>query len=53
MGTMPALNQALADRNEPKDVIHHNDRGVQYISIRYTDKMAACDVIDYLKEQCE
>ena len=23
-----ALNQAIADRNNPKDVIHHSDRGV-------------------------
>ena len=36
---MAALNQAIADRNSPKDVIHHSDRGVQYLSIRYTDKM--------------
>jgi len=40
-----ALNQAIADRNHPKDVIHHSDRGVQYLSIRYTDKMADCGVI--------
>ena len=45
MGTMAASNQALADRNKPKDVIHHSDRGVQYLSIRYTDKMADCGVI--------
>ena len=45
MGTMAALNQALADRKKPKDVIYHSDRGVQYLSIRYTDKMAACGVI--------
>ncbi|MGP9711720.1 IS3 family transposase, partial [Psychrobacter sp. AOP29-E1-7] len=42
---MAALNQAIADRNYPKDVIHHSDRGVQYLSIRYTDKMADCGVI--------
>ncbi|WP_289047818.1 IS3 family transposase [uncultured Psychrobacter sp.] len=42
---MAALNQAIADRNNPKDVIHHSDRGVQYLSIRYTDKMADCGVI--------
>ena len=43
---MAALNQAIADRNYPKDVIHHSDRGVQYLSIRYTDKMTDCGVID-------
>ena len=31
---MAALNQAIADRNHLKDVIHHSDRGVQYLSIR-------------------
>ena len=42
---MAALNQAIADRNNPKEVIHHSDRGVQYLSIRYTDKMADSGVI--------
>ncbi|CAM4222035.1 IS3 family transposase [Psychrobacter arenosus] len=36
---MAALNQVITDRKNPKDVIHHSDRGVQYLSIRYTDKM--------------
>ncbi|MGI9340924.1 MAG: IS3 family transposase [Psychrobacter sp.] len=42
---MAALNQAIADRNNPKDVIHHSDRGVQYLSIRYTDKMKDSSII--------
>ena len=42
---MAAFNQAIADRNNPKDVIHHSDRGVQYLSIRYTDKMTDSGVI--------
>ncbi len=42
---MAALNQAIADRNNPKDVIHHSDRGVQYLSIRYTSRMADSSVI--------
>ncbi|KKK71748.1 hypothetical protein LCGC14_2910810, partial [marine sediment metagenome] len=42
---MAALNQAITDRNNPKAVIHHSDRGVQYLSIRYTDKMADSGVI--------
>ena len=42
---MAALNQALADRKKPKDVIHHSDRGVQYLSMRYTSSMADCGVI--------
>lgn len=42
---MAALNQAIADRNKPKDVVHYSDRGVHYLSIRYTDKMAKSNVI--------
>ena len=29
---MAVLNQAIADRNKPKEVIYHSDRGVQYLS---------------------
>ena len=36
---MAVLNQAITDRNNPKDVIHYSDRGVQCLSIRYTYKM--------------
>ena len=42
---MVALNQALAGRNKPKDLIHHSDRWVQYWSICYTDKIAESNVI--------
>ncbi|MBP2280744.1 transposase InsO family protein [Psychrobacter sp. PL19] len=42
---LDALKQALSDRNKPKDVIHHSDRGVQYLSIRYTDRMTESGVI--------
>ena len=42
---MAVLNQVIADRKNPKDVIHHSDRGVQYLSIRYTDKMSTSGVI--------
>ena len=35
-----ALNQALAARNpEPGRLIHHSDRGVQYLAIRYTERL--------------
>lgn len=43
---MAALNQAIEDRNNLKDVIHHSDRGVQYLSIRYTNKMIDSGVFD-------
>lgn len=42
---MAALNQAIANRNKPEEVTHHSDRGVQYLSIRYTDKMTDSSVI--------
>ena len=42
---MVALNQATTDRNNPKKVIHHSNRGVQYLSIRYTSSMADSGVI--------
>ena len=40
-----ALNQVIIDRNKPKNVIHHSDRGVQYLSIRYTDRMTDSGII--------
>ena len=42
---MAALNQAIVNRNKPKNVIHHSDRGVQYLSIRYTSRMADSSII--------
>ena len=36
---MAGLNQAIIDRNKPKNVIHHSDRDVQYLSIRYTSRV--------------
>jgi len=39
---LDALEQALYDRgvNKRTDLIHHSDRGVQYLSIRYADRLA-------------
>jgi transposase InsO family protein len=39
---LDALEQALVDRgvDEKMELIHHSDRGVQYLSIRYTDRLA-------------
>ena len=36
---LDALEQALWQRGKPKGVIHHSDRGSQYLSIRYTEKL--------------
>jgi len=32
---LAALNMAIVNRNPPKGVIHHSDRGVQYASHDY------------------
>lgn len=36
---LDALNQALCARNPVGNLIHHSDRGVQYVSIRYTNRL--------------
>ena len=36
---LSALNMALKNRNPPKGVIHHSDRGVQYASRDYVDML--------------
>lgn len=41
---LDALEQALYARGMPKDVIHHSDRGVQYLSIRYTHRLEAANL---------
>ena len=40
---LDALAQALYDRRPfPRGgLVHHSDRGVQYVSIRYTQRLAA------------
>ena len=37
---LDALDQALWARGKPKGVIHHSDRGSQYLSINYTERLA-------------
>jgi len=43
---LDALEQALYDRRvaETTDLIHHSDRGVQYVSIRYTERLAEAGI---------
>ncbi len=43
---LDALEQALYDRHvaETTDLIHHSDRGVQYLSIRYTERLAEAGI---------
>jgi len=37
---LDALEQALFSRSKSEGVVHHSDRGSQYLSIRYTDRLA-------------
>jgi putative transposase len=43
---LDALEQALCDRRPPRKggLVHHSDRGVQYVSIRYTQRLADAGV---------
>lgn len=41
---LDALEQALHARDVGDELIHHSDRGVQYLSIRYTDRLAEVGV---------
>ena len=44
--SLDALEQALWARNGPFDgLIHHSDRGVQYLSIRYTERLAEAGAV--------
>jgi putative transposase len=36
---LDALEQALQQRSPSERLVHHSDRGVQYLSIRYTDRL--------------
>lgn len=41
---LDALEQALYARKPAGDLIHHSDRGVQYVSIRYTERLAEAGI---------
>ncbi len=43
---LDALEQALHDRRPVRrnELIHHSDRGVQYVSIRYTERLAEAGI---------
>ena len=42
---LDALEQALADRAGDLDgLVHHSDRGTQYLSIRYTERLAEAGI---------
>ena len=41
---LDALDQALWARARPKGLIHHSDKGSQYLSIRYSERLSAAGV---------
>ena len=41
---LDALEQALHARPEIDQLVHHSDRGVQYLSIRYTERLAEAGI---------
>jgi putative transposase len=41
---LDALEQALWARPETHSLVHHSDRGVQYLSIRYTERLAEAGI---------
>jgi transposase InsO family protein len=41
---LDALEQAIYDRPDTDDLVHHSDRGVQYLSIRYTERLAEAGI---------
>ncbi|WP_347887816.1 IS3 family transposase [Nitrosomonas europaea] len=41
---LDALEQALYDRRPADTLIHHSDRGSQYVSIRYTERLAQAGI---------
>ena len=41
---LDALEQALHARPDLDGLVHHSDRGVQYLSIRYTERLAEAGV---------
>jgi len=41
---LDALEHALFDRETDAGLIHHSDRGAQYLSIRYSERLAEAGV---------
>jgi putative transposase len=43
---LDALEQAICERQESSEerLLHHSDRGVQYLSIRYTERLAPAGI---------
>jgi transposase InsO family protein len=42
--TLEALEQALHARPDRAGLVHHSDRGVQYLALRYTERLATAGI---------
>jgi len=43
--TLTALVQALWARDPAHGLVHHSDRGVQYLAIRYTERLSEAGAV--------
>ena len=50
---LDALEQALHARPEGEGLVHHSDRGVQYLSIRYTERLAQAGIEPSVGSVCD
>jgi len=41
---LDALEQAICSRAQADELVHHSDRGCQYLSIRYTERLAEAGI---------
>ena len=41
---LDALEQAIYDRHSADNLVHYSDRGCQYVSIRYTERLAEAGI---------
>ncbi len=48
---LDALEQALHARTVNDVLVHHSDRGVQYVSIRYTERLAKSGIESSCKQR--
>ena len=42
--TLDALEQAIVARSDTERLIHHSDRGCQYLSIKYSEKLSEAGI---------
>jgi putative transposase len=41
---LDAFEQALHARSDKDRLVHHSDRGTQYLSLRYSERLAECGI---------